>query len=180
MSNDERPGWHRHPNGGGWVQDSAHVAPTAYVGPDARVYGTAQVYGSARVYGTARVYDSAQVYGSAWVRGSAQVYDSAQVGGTARVCGTALVEHTRHVVTVGPIGSEDRTVTAYRARDGHELVAGYWSGTVDELADRISHPKQEWPDSNKADRKRWKADYEAVIALVRSRLDEWSEWGDQS
>ena len=150
MSNDERPGWHRHPNGGGWVQDTALVAPTAYVGPDAQVYGSARVYGTARVFGKERVY------------------------------GAALVEHTRHVVTVGPIGSEDRTVTAYRTTDGHEIIAGCWSGTVDELADRISHPKQAWPDSNKADRKRWRRDYEAVITLVRSRLDEWDEWEDQS
>lgn len=28
---DERPGWHRHPNGGGWVRDSAYVADSAYV-----------------------------------------------------------------------------------------------------------------------------------------------------
>ena len=26
---DERPGWHRHPNGGGWVQDTATVDETA-------------------------------------------------------------------------------------------------------------------------------------------------------
>ncbi len=32
---------HQHPNGGGWVADTAYVAPTAYVGPDARVYGSA-------------------------------------------------------------------------------------------------------------------------------------------
>ena len=38
---EERPGWHRHPNGGGWVQDTAHVDDTAYVGPKAWVYGSA-------------------------------------------------------------------------------------------------------------------------------------------
>jgi hypothetical protein len=46
---------HQHPNGGGWVADTAHVADTAYVGPDAQVFGSAQVSGSARVYGRARV-----------------------------------------------------------------------------------------------------------------------------
>ncbi len=43
--------WHQHPNGGGWVQNTATVAETAYVGPDAHVYGNARVYGSAHVYG---------------------------------------------------------------------------------------------------------------------------------
>lgn len=35
-------GWHRHPNGGGLVQDTASVAPTVYVGKRARVSGDAQ------------------------------------------------------------------------------------------------------------------------------------------
>ena len=40
---------HRHPNGGGWVADTASVADTAFVGPDARVYGNALVSGDAEV-----------------------------------------------------------------------------------------------------------------------------------
>jgi hypothetical protein len=35
---------HRHPNGGGWVANTAYVADTAFVGHDARVYGHARVY----------------------------------------------------------------------------------------------------------------------------------------
>ena len=45
---------HRHPNGGGWVADTAQVEASAYVGPDAQVYGNARVFGNARVYGNAR------------------------------------------------------------------------------------------------------------------------------
>ncbi len=45
---------HKHPNGGGWVADTASVADTAYVGPDAWVFGKAQV-GDAQVFGYARV-----------------------------------------------------------------------------------------------------------------------------
>jgi hypothetical protein len=48
---------HQHPNGGGWVADTAKVADTSYVGPDARVYGDAQVSGTARVSGDAWVSD---------------------------------------------------------------------------------------------------------------------------
>lgn len=36
---------HRHPNGGGWVADTANVEETAYVGPNAQVYGSAHVEG---------------------------------------------------------------------------------------------------------------------------------------
>ena len=52
---------HKHPNGGGWVAD------TAYVGPDARVFGNAVVGSNARIYGYARVY------GNAWVCDDARV-----------------------------------------------------------------------------------------------------------
>ena len=82
---------HRHPNGGGWVADTAYVAETAYVGPDARVFGNAWVYGYARVYGNAQVYGDALVYGYAQVYGYALVYGDALVYGYARVYGYALV-----------------------------------------------------------------------------------------
>jgi hypothetical protein len=42
---------HQHPNGGGWVADTAKVTDTSYVGPDAWVYGNAEVSGDARVSG---------------------------------------------------------------------------------------------------------------------------------
>jgi hypothetical protein len=41
---------HQHPNGGGWVADTAKVTDTSYVGPDAWVYGNAEVSGDARVF----------------------------------------------------------------------------------------------------------------------------------
>ena len=41
--------FHRHPNGGGWVADTAKVANTAFVGLFARVYGNAEVFGNAWV-----------------------------------------------------------------------------------------------------------------------------------
>jgi hypothetical protein len=82
---------HRHPNGGGWVADTATVAATAYVGPRAQVCGRAQVYGGAQVYGDAQVSDNAQVYGWARVYDWAQVSDNAQVYDWARVYGDAQV-----------------------------------------------------------------------------------------
>jgi len=94
---------HQHPNGGGWVADTAMVHSTAYVGPNARVYGSARVCDNAEVYGTARVYENAQVYGKArvygeaWVHGNAQVYGEAHVYGEARVYGNAHVCDTARV-----------------------------------------------------------------------------------
>jgi len=80
-----------HPNGGGFVADSAKVEPTAYVGPDAMVLGSAKVMGSARiedyavVMDNAVVKDSARVSGHALVSGNAQVYDHGKVRDWATV-----------------------------------------------------------------------------------------------
>lgn len=89
--------YHRHPNGGGLVTETAFVAPTAFVGPfalvkdKARVLNNAQILdraiieehavvnGEARVYGEARVFGDAQVYGGARVYGSTRVYGLARI-----------------------------------------------------------------------------------------------------
>ncbi len=83
--------WHQHPNGCGWVQNTAKVEASAYIGENARVSGTAQVSGDAQVYGTAQVSGDARVSGTAWVSGTAQVYGNARVYGTAQVSGDAWV-----------------------------------------------------------------------------------------
>ena len=62
---------HQHPNGGGWVANTATVDASAFVGSDARVYGDARVSGDAWVSGNAQVYGDARVYGDAWVSGNA-------------------------------------------------------------------------------------------------------------
>lgn len=46
---------HRHPNGGGWVADTATVEETAYVGADARVSGSALVEGGVQLLGDTRI-----------------------------------------------------------------------------------------------------------------------------
>ena len=48
---------HQHPNGGGWVADSAVVSDTAYVGPDAMVFGNARVSGKDKVAGDTVIDD---------------------------------------------------------------------------------------------------------------------------
>ena len=54
---------HQHPNGEGWVADTAKVSETAYVGPYAEVSGDAWVFGNAKVFGDARVFGDAKVSG---------------------------------------------------------------------------------------------------------------------
>lgn len=82
---------HRHPRGGGWVADSAHVDAECYIGPEARVYGNATVSGNARVYDKAQVYGNAYITANARVSGKSKVYGNAFVGDNAMVYGEAEV-----------------------------------------------------------------------------------------
>ena len=150
---------------------------TAYIAATAQVYGQAwvcdetKVYGQAWVYDRARVSDQAQVYGRSWVYGQAEVY------GQAQVYGQGDIASTRHYLTVGPVGSEDRTVTVHRHYDGpgstvwgHLVAAGCWQGMLDELAARIAVDRTHgWRE----DVSRWRADYESLIAFARPRVAEW-------
>lgn len=126
---------HQHPNGGGWVADTAHVAESVYVGPAARIYGGA-------------------IYGGT-IRGGAVDAGSTIRGGT--------IEHSRHVLTIGPIGSENQHATLVHTDDGHLLSIGCWQdGTVDQLAAEV---QRRCPD--RAD------EYAEIEAILRRRIAEW-------
>ena len=158
---DERPGWHRHPNGGGWVEDTASVDETAHIGPDAQVCGAARVFGAARVSGDARVSGAAWVFGAARVSGDAEVFGAAQVSGNARV------STSRHVLTVGPIGSEDQTLTLFRTETGYGVSVGCWRPDGATLDDLTAEVQRRAPDH--AD------EYAAAEALLRLRINEWEK-----
>jgi hypothetical protein len=142
------------------------------------VFDNAHVLGYARVSDNAHVFDNARVSGNAWVSdnarvsGDARVFDNALVSGDAWV-GDAEVRAPRHVLTVGPIGSVQRTVTIWRHQDGTaRITAGCWTGTPGELAERIAPGGEHgWPAKDEG---RWRADYEAVVALARARQAEWA------
>lgn len=85
---------HQHPNGGGWVAESATVDLLAFVGPDAKVSGNALVSYYAVVSDNAQVADNAKVYDNALVSDNARVYDNAEVSGNAQVSGSAKVTKT--------------------------------------------------------------------------------------
>ena len=97
---------HTHPNGGGWVADTAKVADSVYVGPDAMVLGTANVSGSARiedhavVAGSAVIKDNAVISGHAVVHGGGWVWmDGGWKNANAEVSGNAVVTDGATVIT---------------------------------------------------------------------------------
>ena len=121
---EKRKGWHKHPNGGGWVEDSAKVDESCYVGPDAWISGNAQVYGYAQVSGDARVSGNAQVYGDARVSGNAQVYGDAWVYGNAQVYGDAWISGNARVYGYAQVYGDAR-VSGYACVSGDARVYGY-------------------------------------------------------
>jgi|GEM_PF-1750365 len=77
--------FHRHSNGGGWVENTARVEESVYVGPNACVLGYAQVLENASLDGQACVLDDAEVFGNAKVLDNTIVYESARIFGNAEV-----------------------------------------------------------------------------------------------
>lgn len=69
--------------------------------------------------------------GNAWVGDNACVYDN------ARVCGNAYITGTGDYLTVGPIGSRDKTTTFYRTEDDVKVTCGCFRGALDEFAEAV-------------------------------------------
>ena len=124
----------------------------ACIGPEAQVSGSAQVYGSAQVSGSAQVY------------GSAQVSDH------------MAIDRPDGYVCHGPIGSEHRHATAAWDFERREICvrAGCWYGSLTGLEARITR-KDTWPDATPAQRRKWRTQYECLIAAA-SLIDPPTNW----
>lgn len=136
--------------GEAWIYGNACVSGDARISDDAWVYGDAQVYGDAWVSGNAQVYGNARVYGDA------QVYGNAQVSGNAQV----LNRHS--VVWFSNVGTENGTLTVYCGKNGLIATRGCFTGSVEEFLDR----------SAKVHDEKTKREYELLIEVARSRLEE--------
>ena len=152
---------HRHtnPDGtvGGWVADTATVAAKAHIGHYARVYG-GTIRGGTIYGGTIRG-------GTIW---GGTIWGGTIEGGTIR--GGTIVVHTRHITTAGPMGSEGSTVTLAHTADGHQIHAGCWTGTLDEMVANVTSGDR-WPDV--PERAVWRAEFLALAELFRLRIAEW-------
>lgn len=82
---------HKHPNGGGFVADTATVEDSVYVGENAQVLGWANVSGNAKILGHAVVAGTAKVSGNAIIGDSACICGEARVSENARVIESAMV-----------------------------------------------------------------------------------------
>lgn len=82
--------------------------------------------GNAWVSGDARVYGDACVYGDAWVSGNARVYGDADIKTTGDIC------------SMSGFGSEYRTTTAFRTKNGDVHVScGCFQGNLEAFCQRV-------------------------------------------
>lgn len=82
-----------HPNGGGWVADTAQVAASVYVGPRAIVRGRSVITGEVRIDGTAWVED-ATISGRVVIDGNANVYGG-EYAGEAHITHNAILNRCK-------------------------------------------------------------------------------------
>ena len=82
--------------------------------------------------GNAWVSGNACVYGDAWVYGDACVY------GNARVYGDADIKTTGDICSMSGFGSEYRTTTAFRTKNGDVHVScGCFQGNLEAFCQRV-------------------------------------------
>ena len=136
---------------GGFVEKEENLSHegNAWVCGDARVYGNAWVYGDAKVYGNAEVYGDTRVYGNAWVYGDAKVCGNAEVYGDTRVygntwvCGDAEVYGNADYATVKGFGTEYRTTTFFKCKDGIARVrCGCFYGDLEEFRVQVKNTRK--------------------------------------
>jgi len=107
----------RHPNGGGFVANTAHVADTAFVGPGAMVLDSGRVEGSARIEDFAQVRGDASVKDNAILSDHALVKDDAVIDGNARVRDYAFITEHAHL-------TDDARALQTAEVKGHAIIKG--------------------------------------------------------
>jgi carbonic anhydrase/acetyltransferase-like protein (isoleucine patch superfamily) len=172
------------------IRDSAKVMNSARVTNAARVIESGRVNDQATVTDHGMVYGSASMYG--WsINSGAEVGGNAYLGDAARIRDNAVV-HTGNFdltadvccahdwLAIGPIGSEHRTATFFRAYNPRRkawtgiIAAGCFRGTTDKLTERLDNGEG-WNSYSyaEASRNRFEADYRAFIGLCAAREATW-------
>ena len=81
---------------------------------------------------------NARVSGDACVYGNARVYGDARVSGNAQVSGDADIKTTGDICSMSGFGSEYRTTTAFRTKNGDVHVScGCFFGSLEEFCQRV-------------------------------------------
>lgn len=91
--NADRRTLRRHANGGGFVEDTAHVDKTAYVGRLALVLNTVEILDEVMILGEAIISERAQLRGMVSVMGESAVFGDARLLDNVRVWNSVVYEN---------------------------------------------------------------------------------------
>jgi hypothetical protein len=87
---------HHHDNGGGWVADTAYVAPSVKVSRHAEVFNFAKVYNECKIEGRSRIYGRARLHDQVQVTGQSNVCDHSVITNETLISGRVIVSgHAR-------------------------------------------------------------------------------------
>ncbi|MFL5865260.1 MAG: hypothetical protein ACJ780_31585 [Solirubrobacteraceae bacterium] len=156
------------------VRDLSHVSDYALVTNRAVVAGQAVVSGQA-------VVDAAEVTGTTYLADFARIRNYAKPrAGVIDL--SADLAGPNDYVAAGPIGSEGRIASFYRAFNPENgswvgvVAAGCFRGTIDRLLHRLE-VKEAWNEYNNTEPaiKLWDAQYRAFLDLARTLEETWGE-----
>lgn len=99
---------HRHENGGGWVADTATVAPTVFVSKTAQVFNRAKVLDRVELRGYAKICGSATVSGHVTMRGHSSIGGAAIVTDRTKVAHNAVISGSARIAGTSYIGAHCR------------------------------------------------------------------------
>lgn len=145
-----------------WVSGNARISGNALVSDDAQVSGNARVKGDAQVAGDASVSDNARISGNTWISGNTQVSGNAKISGNAQVSGNARINDISDLLVIGPIGSENGHLTAFKNKDKTiSVTRGCFVGTLKEFETKVeeTHGGNEYGKT-----------YRIAIELIKNKL----------
>ncbi|BFH16535.1 hypothetical protein WDD9_005651 [Paenibacillus melissococcoides] len=167
--------------GRGRVRNNAKVMNNSSIHDNGLVFDSAiidnsDVFGSAKVEYHARIEDRSRVYQHAYIVGS-HVCRSV-IGSSAFILHGVVkeaeikvpciiyhghIESSRDLVTVGPIGSEDGILTAYRGENGIMVNRGCFGGTLEKFLGAVerTHGNNEYGRS-----------YAALVEFIKVHFGE--------
>ena len=117
---------HRHPNGGGWIANTAKVATSVYVAANSEVFGHAEINGHTIIRGRCRVFGNARIDGDITLLGDVVVKDNARIYGRATI--TGRIDLKNNVCVYGTSGIRGEVVLSGSSVINESIVAGW--GTV--------------------------------------------------
>lgn len=114
---------------------------------------------------------SAWVYSNAEVCDNAEVFDNAKVCGNARVAGNAVISSPKHLLVVGPVGSQNDYTTFFKDADNEiTVVCGCFLGKIDAFLEAVA---------NTHGNNKYAKEYRAAAELAKIHIDLTSEKSEE-